>query len=193
MRKNVSVMLVVLTVGLGGCAFGNRHVAMKYAPEVQDDGQRSSTAQEIVILPFEDSRPFEHVGNVKNGFGMKTAKVKADGDVKEWVVSAISVELVEDGYTVLDQEEPGVLTMSGNITNVYCTAYGDYRGEIGLFVAVLLDGREIYSRKYDNEVQGGMNWGASSKSFHKILNAVLAETVTEIVWDLNSELRRVGD
>jgi hypothetical protein len=99
--KRIVMLLAVISLSVSsiGCAFGTRAVNLRYNAK----GDKLSPKEvQAAIEMFEDVRGEKDVGEVRNGFGMKTASVVlAEGqDVGAWAANAIADELTRRGYLV---------------------------------------------------------------------------------------------
>ncbi len=186
-------------IALHGCAFGTRYVDLSYPPKnpAENGGGIAHAApasvagtQQIVLLPFEDRRlRKEKIGDVLNGYGMKTAKVVASNDVGKWVNDAIALELEKAGYQVKraekNPETSAGLVLSGEILRVFCTAYLSYEGEVSFRTTVKRNGKEILEKTYLGEGEAGLNWAATSKSYGETLSSALAIAISDLVHDID--------
>ncbi len=117
---------------ISSCAFGARHVTLdpiKTSLSLDASGQ-------IVLIEVKDKRNPELkpvVGHVKNGYGMKTAKVIANKEVSIWVKNSIVGELKRYGASVIEsesEESDGISKVSIDVLVCYAQAYMRYGGEI---------------------------------------------------------------
>lgn len=104
-----AIYLTLCLLWQGGCAFGTRHVNLTYPPDnkaslgtaTAEATEAEGSGKPILFVKFSDMRgDREKVGHVRNGFGMKTAKVVADNDVTQWVNQAILQQLKQVGFKV---------------------------------------------------------------------------------------------
>jgi Uncharacterized lipoprotein len=175
-----------------GCAFGTRHVMLTYPSDLAATAAtRTASGTTVAVRAFEDKRNERgRVGEVRNGFGMRTAEVKADNNVVDWVRSAVMAELKKAGYRPLpDPTARGEIVIDGTILRVYCTALASYEGEVRFRAVVQDQGNKILDDVYTGEGGVGMNWTASSKSYGRSLNEALTEAARKLVIDLNNARR----
>ena len=92
-----------------GCAFGTRQATLEYPPKKlaetyareQTSLSPSANIPKIVLIPLTDERADKvNVGEVQNGWGMRTADVMSKNDVVPWINDAIKLELERAGYAV---------------------------------------------------------------------------------------------
>lgn len=200
MKRSMWLAFGFLVVsGLGGCAFGNRHVTLAYPPQLPP-GARPATAappldpkpgETVILLALLDQRSMKQsIGAVHNGFGMHTADVLAKNDVAEWVTDGATSELKKAGFTVVraamsqaDMVEP---VISGEIIKVYCGAWTKYEAEVAFDVRIVKQGKELLKKSYVGKNDSTMNWSASSKSYGQ----ALAEALSTAAGNFAAEIRR---
>lgn len=175
---------------LSSCAFGTRQVALTY-PQPAKLSAPSKSSDRVIFFEFQDQRQDpSKVGDVQNGYTMKTAKVVANSDVRKWVNDAIRSQLEQFGYQVTightDEDKKAGLVLSGAILNVYCTAYWTYEGEIYLTATIKKNGGKLIDKPYYASRKEIINWAATSKSFGKILALTLSDVVGQLVSDLDN-------
>jgi hypothetical protein len=149
-------LLLVLAVGMGGCAFGARRATLHYPPAAEPGAGTARAAPaaaaskaEIALAPFADGRTDKkQVGSVRNGFGMPTADVVTNDSVPDWVTGAVRTELTKAGYRVIDNngDAPTTPTLAGDITNVWCDAYFTYLGEVNLNVRLRRGSQDLLNK-----------------------------------------------
>ncbi len=200
-NSRIFILFFILST-ISGCAFGTRHVQLHYPPEEQTSGiaeasvDHQGSGRAIILAPFQDTRNRgEIVGHVQNGFGMKTADVKTSNNVSEWVTKAIAMELEKQGYKVkivsTKPELSSDMVVSGNISNVYCTAYLSYEGEVSLLAKIEKDGKKLLEKPYLGRNGSGANWAASSKSFEKTLSLSLQEAINGFIADIYTTEQKI--
>lgn len=205
----LSRLRVLQVVGLGlllsslcSCAFGNRHVTLNYPPQKQSESAGPAIAEaavqpngkSIVLMQFVDQRSNKSViGEVRNGYGMRTADVVVENDVSGWLTNAVRMELEKAGYKVtLTSNKNDALSniaIGGEVLHVYCTAMMTYEGEVSFFAQLQKDGKEILRKRYTGKGSAGLNWGAASESYGNSLSEALSIAIRELVADVNSSAR----
>jgi hypothetical protein len=65
----------------------------------------------------------EHVGEIRNGFGMNTADVHTKGDPAAWMRHALRTELQRAGYDVVEPQQRADLVVDAQLQTMHCTAY----------------------------------------------------------------------
>jgi hypothetical protein len=191
-------LLLVLAVGMGGCAFGARRATLHYPPAAEPGAGTARAAPaaaaskaEIALAPFADGRTDKkQVGSVRNGFGMPTADVVTNDSVPDWVTGAVRTELTKAGYRVIDNngDAPTTPTLAGDITNVWCDAYFTYLGEVNLNVRLRRGSQDLLNKSYMGHGGAGMNWGATAEAYGQTLAIALADALMQLVIDLDKAL-----
>jgi hypothetical protein len=190
MRAVRFFLCVVSLAAIEGCAFGNRKVNLEYPPGL-NAAQRLQVpvsppdARSVVLLTFIDQRSEkDRVGEVRNGFGMHTADVKAMNNVADWVTSAAKWELEKAGFRVtVVKARPGSSAepvISGEVLKVHCGAYFKYGGEVEVALRVEQAGRVLVQRTYTGKGSAGTNWGATSESYRQALGEALRNAHAEL-------------
>jgi hypothetical protein len=108
-----------------GCALGDRHVALQYKiPDNVASPQKIAQPKKVAVVKFKDLRKIKEIGEVRNGYGMKTAKVLSkEEDLGTWVANAFCKELENRGFIVNkfnDYAPPGYdVSLSGSLNECY--------------------------------------------------------------------------
>jgi hypothetical protein len=196
MRTRFIVVALIVTGGvLSGCAFGDRQADMAYPPAPEESSMAAAAAPAstprgaIYVGAFEDIRLDKTiVGNVRNGFGMKTAKVIPQRDVTVWVRDALVYELEAAGYTVVDgaAAPTGTAVLSGDILRAYCDVYFTYDGLVILRIEARNNGRALLNQSYSGTGSTGLNWAATGDSFSESLALALQAALQEFLADLGN-------
>lgn len=185
-----------------GCAFGDRRVTLSYPPEKGAEKSGSgvaeaaplstATGKTIYLRKFDDQRTKQEIGEVRNGWGAKTADVIAENDVRKWISEALKTELEEAGYNVITNAGGDVPSaepeLGGEILTVYCTALMSYEGEVSFFAYVTKEDKELLRKRYTGKGSAGTNWGASAKSYGQSLSMALSEAIKSLLNDLDDAL-----
>lgn len=192
-------LFIIAVLGLSGCAFGDREAFLSYPPKPTSDGSVVSAAQAapvapshgkpIIVLRFDDLRTDKRtVGEVRNGWGMKTANVIVKNDVAEWATQAATVELQKAGYQVSSSDSPtkppNAPVLKAEILTVYCIALFAYEGEVSFVAKVQRDGREILSKRYTGTGSAGFNMAATGESYSQSLSLALGNAIGNLVTDI---------
>lgn len=180
------------------CAFGTRHVVLDYPPQpIRKFAARPAaaamvgapTTRTVAIEQFADRRADKYtIGEVRNGYGMRTAVVVAENDPAEWVVDALAFELENRGFHVVkaghDEQDAGIPRISGELLTVYCTALFGYEGKTSFIARVEHNDRELLDRRYSGDGSVGLNLGARATSFGTSLAWALSEAAGECATDV---------
>lgn len=199
--KMISLLVMCSTFFLiSACAFGTRNVTLVYPPEKasQESGPKSAEAstsspsigKSIILLQFTDQRVDKRViGEVRNGWGMRTADVVAENDVSEWITQALRMEMEKAGHKVtisknniISSIEPNV---GGEIITVYCIALFSYEGEVSFFANIQKDGKELLKKRYSGKGSAGLNWAATASGYGESLSMALSVAAKSLVDDIN--------
>jgi len=197
MRSRLLIVGIIIVGSLvSGCAFGDRQAKLGYPP-IADDGAMAAQAAEAVpasrgdvyIGAFSDIRPDKTVvGHVRNGFGMKTAKVLPQREVTAWVHDALAHELSAAGYTIVEgaAAPAGTTALSGDILRAYCDVYFTYDGQVVLRIEAQKDGQALLNQSYSGSGSAGVNWAATGDSFSESLSLALRQALQQFMADLGS-------
>lgn len=203
-RKALIASVVVL---LGGCAFGTRHPTLVYPPDAYPEGSAgyvspadaatmpATRAFAVRVRTFADVRDDkERVGTVRNGYGMRTARVVATNSVTDWVTQATVSELKSAGYASVPDDAPtdvgdGALVVSGDVVKAFCDMYMDFSAEVVLKVSVRRAGAAILTSEYRGKGNSGIAIAATSQSYAQSLALALASALRQFVNDLGRVLR----
>lgn len=197
--RTCSALLLVLSVTLGGCAFGTREATLRYPPESESSAIPAAQAAsapalkktKILLVTFNDQREDKKIiGAVRNAYGAHTADVVALNSVQEWVTEAVRHELNNAGYAVTTQsaEPQSLATLSGDIIEVFCEAYLTYKGQVALNIKVNKNGKDVLNKLYSGNGSAGTNWAATADAYAQSLSLALADALEHIIVDLNAAL-----
>ena len=150
---SVVIGTVPLLLSTSGCALGNRHIALKY---VAVGETLSATGQKVAITQFVDLREKKDVGEVRNAYGMKTARVIADNqDVGAWVANAMTTELTQAGFEVekfTDVVPPEYkIQISGVVSEAYAKMYMNATAQITANINITRSGVAVLSKEYSGK------------------------------------------
>lgn len=175
--------MVVAT--LSGCAFGARNISLQYQP-VMD--MQSKSRQSVAIVKFTDTRQKPEIGEVRNGYGIKTATVWAkDQDVGAWVANALADELTKAGFDIKKYQDAAPpdakIAISGSVPEAYVKMFMSQRGTVRVSVSVTKAGVVALNKEYSGK-SGGLAWTASTAEYEKILKAALQDVMKTLVPDV---------
>lgn len=190
-----AVLIAALLVS--ACAFGDRQVVLEYpaaaapeagvVPAAQAAEAPARTGVTVHIAPFSDNRDNKRtIGDVRNGFNMKTADVLAKNDVADWVTKALEMELEKVGFAVArdDGGRAAGPRVAGQVRTVYCRAFMSYEGKVSFVASVSENGKNLINKRYSGKGSAGLNMAATSASYNQSLARALAEAVGDLVADL---------
>jgi hypothetical protein len=190
------LLVITALASLSGCAFGTRHAELSYPPSkasgviatAEAAGTPAAAGFEVILAVADMRASTERIGNVRNGFGMDTASVVTDTDVRAWVESAFMNELAGAGYTVIPAEgETGhdtAISLDAELTKVYCDAYLTYDGEVLMTVTLSRQDVLPVEKAYEGSGSVGLSWAATAKSYGESLSLALQDTIRQVMADL---------
>jgi hypothetical protein len=182
----IGIMLAAMTAG---CALGDRKIALLYKPVTK---VAAGEPKNIAIVKFKDLRKNPDVGEVRNGYGMKTARVIAEGqDVGAWVANALADELTAAGCKITKYNDiappDSQISITGNVleayTKMYMSSTCTIRATINVSKAnVPVLSKEYYGKhgvlalladtgEYENAMQGALQ-DMMKKCVPEILEAI---------------------
>jgi hypothetical protein len=199
-RRFVRSVLLGSALLAGGCAFGDRTVTLTYPPPAHDSGepatatasapQAPSPHAAVVLRPFGDQRRRTNtssIGEVRNGWGIPTAEVVAEGDVIAWVMKGIEAELAARGLRVLRDGPPGepdLPVLSGDVLTVYATAVFAYDGKVEFSVTLRQADQALLQQQYRGSGGAGAVWAATAESYGESLGIALQDAARKLASDV---------
>jgi hypothetical protein len=165
-----------------GCAFGTRTAVLDYP----GDGPWNAPAGAplVRITEFDDGRAQTDVGDVRNGYGMRTARVVTTSDVAEWVTEAVATELGAKGFDV--ETEGGsadpVLVVTGRVVEAYTTMKRRLR-VFSVDVVVSRDGEVLLEERYSGTPDRPR--GVRGEAYAEALNEVMQLVANRIADDVD--------
>jgi len=194
---NAAVIILLAHLSTG-CALSTRNAALTYPPDPEGglvataaaSPATSPAGRVITVLPFVDRREdTSKVGNVRNGFGMKMAPIRATNSVPGWVQYALVVELRRAGFdaTAAAAAPDSTLSIGGAVLGAETDAYFTYGAEVKLEVSLMEGSRPLFLKAYEGKGGGGMNVGASAKSYSQTLSRALQDALMAVVADVRVE------
>jgi len=206
MKKwGIGIMIVslgaLILMSLNSCAFGTRHVDLSYSAIGVGD---KVSNQKIVVEEFKDNRiakmtsdakikSNDHIGDVRNTYGMKTAKVLANNDVPEYVTKSVVSELENSGFEVIEDDEdsnPNDIILSGELDKFYCGMYFNQRADIAVRIEVTYKGKELLDKTYIAEGKAAAIT-ASSESYSRVFNEAMQKINSQVVADVIEAVKKL--
>lgn len=192
--KNVVLIFAaaVLVLQSTGCAFGTRKVALGYSPETFPPTIPGSPS--VLVYAPKDVRHEPSLGCIRNGWGMKTAKVETkpgQPSPSAWIAQALSYDLERAGCSVINRKptdgtQPD-FTIGGSLQRVYVDSYMSMTGEISLDVCVKNKDRVALNRNYRGEGRK-VNWWASSGEFQTTLDLTLQNLMERMLPEITAAM-----
>ena len=188
-RRQEWVVGTLGMVAVSGCAFGDRHVALAYPPPaeltVAPPARLAPSTLTVALQNFADVRSKAPIGEVRNGFGMHTADVLAQGSVAQWVTEAVAYELKAAGIRVHrlngQPPPPGEMVVSGQIVRFYCTALMSYEAEVSFIGQLSVNSQVGFTGHLVGSGGSGVNWAASESAYGESLAAALQDAVRKVI------------
>lgn len=164
---------------------------MRYQPSVSAAG---GTGQKIAVVKFVDRRDKQEVGEVRNGYGMKTATVYAEGqDVGAWVANALSDELTRAGFDVQkfnDAAPPEItIAITGFVPEAYIKMSMQERCTIRANITVQKSGVVVLNKEYQGDFKR-VAWTASTGEYETAMQGALQELMKKAVPEIVSAVKQ---
>lgn len=187
-RACTRTFAMLVLSSLAACAFVEREAELRYSAPARDAaapaGEGSVHATVAVRDVVDRRKDVENVGNVRNGFGMKTADVHSKGDPAAWVREATRQELQRAGFVPQDATAASDLVVDVQLQGTYCTAYLTYEGDVSIAAKAMRRGRAIVDGVYVGKGSAGMNWTATDASFGETLDLALQDALVQFLRDV---------
>lgn len=192
--QNIGFLLAALFILLQstGCAFGTRKVSLGYTPSYFPPSVAGKPT--VLVQTPKDVRHEESLGCVRNGWGMKTAKVETkpgQPTPAAWIAQALSYDLERAGCSVIRRTpKDGTLpdfTVGGSLLRAYVNSYMQMEGEISMDVYVKNKNRVALNRNYRAE-GSKMNWWGSSGEFQKTLDLTLQNLMERMLPEITAAM-----
>jgi len=185
--KKSFLVVIFFSLTFFGCAFGTRHVILNpISTSLSLDASGQNVFVEVNDKRAPDLKPV--VGHVKNGYGMKTAKVLADKEVSAWVRNSIVEELKRFGASIITSEinfDNNAKAITVDVLVCYAQAYMRYGGEVTVTLNIKRDGEDIIKEKtYTGKAILGTNWAAKAASFQKVLEMAMDDLLQKLIPDI---------
>jgi len=191
-KINFVIGCIFLFVTTYGCAFGTRHVKLN---PMKTSLTMDATGQSAFVEVIDKRNPVLKpvVGHVKNAYGMKTAQVVADKEVSIWIRNIILEGLKRSGASVITDEanlDNRTSKITVDVLVFYAQAYTRYGGEVTVALTVKKNNRDIIKEKnYSGKAILGMNWGATSESYQKVLELAMEEMLQKLIPDIMAAIK----
>lgn len=183
----VLLMLLCLPF-LASCAFVDREAELKYsAPPREGDApvQEGAVRVRVALREILDRRKeTAEIGEVRNGFGMRTAAVKSKGDPVAWLREAVAAELERAGFAVVDPAQADDLAVEVHLQTMHCTATGSYEGTVCIAAKALRASGSLVDGVYNGTGSAGVNWSATDESFAETLDLALQDALIQFTQEM---------
>jgi hypothetical protein len=185
------MIISAMAVGLlSGCAFGDRKIALRYQPIAPIGG---GTGQKVAVVKFIDRRGKQEVGEVRNGYGMKTASVYAQQqDIGAWVANALSDELSHAGFAVQkfsDAAPPDIsISITGFVPEAYVQMSMQERCTVRANITVQKGGVVVLNKEYRGYISK-VAWTASTGEYENVMQLALQELMKQAVPEIVAAIK----
>ncbi|MBS3088991.1 hypothetical protein J4402_04415 [Candidatus Pacearchaeota archaeon] len=181
--------LAALMASSAGCAFGNRHCDLKYENPVTP--QSPSQNYSLSFDKFDDRNEHDSkcraiIGCVRNGYGFRTAEVKANNQLGDWFKDALSKELSQAGYNFSPNSPK---TLEGTVIHLYTDVFFTYNTKINLRVKLKDKENILYDGTFEAE-SNPLALFASESEYANSSEQALQNAMREIVPKLTNELKK---
>lgn len=173
-----------VVVLLSGCAFGNRHVQL--VPSSGGGYARVNGDYVVGVQKFQDLRVESALGEVRNGWGMRTASVVADGqDVGAWVSDSVAEELAGAGLKVRRYQGDEVpadasVLIRGEVLEAFVKMFMSFDATMRARVVVSAQGTDVLDQQFTGSSKAVAMW-ASTAEYQEQLRAVHRNLLDQIV------------
>lgn len=173
-----------------GCALGDRTIALRYQAVVEEKLPQDTP---VAIVKFQDARKIEEVGEVRNAYGMKLAKVWAKNqDAGAWVANAIAEELTRAGCQVTKYNDAAPadarIAIAGTVLEAYVKMYLTYTGTVKVNVAVTKAGVPVLSKEYTGK-GGGLAVLGTSGEYEGVLQSAVQDIMKQLIPELSKAIQ----
>jgi hypothetical protein len=180
--KFITAASAMMAISLVGCAFGDRHVSLAYQPV---GTVRTSTTASIAVIKFQDQRRRQEIGQVRNGWGMVTAKVTiGNQDAGLWLANALADELSQAGFKVTKftsaPESSEDIVIEGMITDIFVDMFMTYNGRIESRIVAKKGGSVLVDRVFLAQ-QNNVAWWGSAKEYEQVVNKAAQDLMKRIL------------
>jgi uncharacterized lipoprotein YajG len=177
---------------LPGCAFGTRHANLStvVAHSGASDTKVAKTRRIFVPVPKDARTERDSIGCVRNGFGMRTAEVRPNQDICEWVQSCLVNSLGSEGFTVSSDkgQRPNYnVIIEVEVIRAFVDSHMRYSGEVNLAADIIVDGNR-QERQYYIGSASAMNWRGSGAGFADTLEKAMEECMRDAMQKIKASI-----
>jgi hypothetical protein len=189
-----TVLSAIFACGTFGCAFGDRRVETTYRPVMSI---KARAPQAVDVPPFASKRGLKNeaqIGQVRNNFGMVTAKVfTKSGDAAGWVRRALNDELAAAGYTVnrgATPATPAATVINGTLEEFMSdVGFDGFSTRLRVRLVVTQYGTARLDKSFDVE-DGGSGLTASAGEYQEVCQAALTKLMRRAVPEVIAAIER---
>ncbi len=148
LKKSIAnLCLGGVLVASSGCAFFDRHLTLDYSPPPISSPQVKDVQVNVDIFSDENG---EVIGCVRNAYGWKTAKVKADNNLGEWLRDSLTIELRNYGCDIITEGDP---RLRGTFKKLYTDLYMKYDTDLSFVVELWNNNEKVYLDNFDGNAK----------------------------------------
>ena len=132
---------------------------------------------------FEDYRKdCQKIGVMRNLFGMPIVRVYTQDSISYWVKNALTIELKNSGYSIIDNNLEDIYVIDGIIKDLYFNTYACCFGRITIEMIVKKNENIIFQKLYKTAEWTGFFSGEETLMFN------LQKMCNQFISDLNGIL-----
>ncbi|MFH1846562.1 MAG: YajG family lipoprotein [Candidatus Omnitrophota bacterium] len=186
MGKVVRVILcfVLISCVLTGCAVFNAKPVLNYSMVNPSQSARNIT---VCVSEVEDVRANKSglIGEIYNGYGIKTGEIREPDNVIQWVTKAMKEELTNAGYNVTDTDE-AQLKIKSEIINISASYGYAFHGTVVLRICCIKGNDRIFEKLYTGSSEKlELLQPSLSKGVANVLERSLQEVMKQLILDMN--------
>jgi outer membrane lipoprotein SlyB len=187
MKSFLLTVALLSALSLSGCAFGDRNVSLRYESRLQ---QKAAKPHTVSVQTFSDKRDRREVGRVRNGYGMVTAKVYAEGqNVGAWVADALAAELRAAGCKVV-RGGSAPATISGTVTDAFGDLVFMINANVEATMTMKRGGAVLLEKRFSGSNASKLAWNGSGREYEEGLNRALQDWMEQAVPEILKALDR---
>ncbi len=189
--------ILLLSFVIGGCALGTKRVNITHAPLDRIENKKEGN---ILVKPFVDKRKdTQHIGNIRNNFGMDVGHIETEEGVKLDVLltTYFTEALKEAGYNAVIQEAQSAIPQSqvkfdaiidGEITDFWLDTYMAVWHYVGVKVKAIdsVNQSVIWTKDIKGDERNLLWYGATSE-YEKVINQAVTIALNQATKEFASD------
>ena len=191
------VLLVLLALFIGGCAFGTTRVNVTHEPLDRIENKKEGN---ILVKQFVDKRTdTQHIGNKRNGFGMVLGHIGAEEGVKLEVLltNYFAEALKEAGYNAVIQETQSAsvpsqvkfdVIVDGEIVEFWLDLYMAVWHKVGVKVKALdpINQNALWEKDIRGDEKNVL-WVGATSEYEKVIRQALTKALNQAAKEFSSD------